>query len=173
MSAHDVVVDIIAEAFMKFINRLCECERLRELHNRDLELAKIADEVSKALSEGREADFGLVTVKVQKKLFGRKEIKAWLDGREIDVGLLLAELSKAKSRVAWITNDCSEQALLEVLYSYEDRYLIEVALRNFDSLKNLCRGEVPRVDFGEAPAHVIEGVVVGMRNFASGRGVGN
>lgn len=53
MSAHDVVVDIIAEAFMKFINRLCECEHLRELHNRDLELAKIADEVSKALSEER------------------------------------------------------------------------------------------------------------------------
>lgn len=173
MAARDVVVDIITEAFTNFVHRLCDCERLREVHARDLELAKVADEVTKALSEGRDGDFGIVVVKIQKKLFGRREVRAWLDGREIDVDSLLSELSRAKSRVAWISSDCSEQALVEVLYKYDDRYLIDVVLRNFDNLRGLCRGEIPRVDFGEAPAHVIEGVVRGMKNFAAGRGAGN
>ncbi|MGC9050398.1 hypothetical protein [Pyrobaculum sp.] len=173
MSAQDVVVGIIAEAFVDFVRRLCECERLREAHSRDLELAKVADEVTRAVSEGRGGEFGPVVVKVQKKFLGRREVKASLYGREVDVDTLLTELSKAKSRAAWLNSDCSEGALIEALYKYEDRYLIEVAQRNFDKFKKLCSGEVPQVDFGEAPGHVVEGVVRGVKTYLSGHGAGN
>lgn len=165
-----MVTDIIAQAFVDFIRRVCECENLWKAHAKDLELAKVGDEVTKAISEGIEGEYGPVTVKVRKKLLGRREVRVWLYGNEIDVDALLAEISKARSRAAWLLNDCSENALLETLYKYEDRYLIEVAQRNLDKVKNICAGELPRIEFGEAPAHVVEGVVKGVRIYLSGHG---
>jgi len=156
VGAQEVVVGIVAEAFVKFVTRLCECEKLKKLHERDFELAKVAEEVTKALSDGREGSFGPVTIKVQKKFLGRREVKVWL-----------AELSKAKSRAAWLLSDCSDHALIEVLYPYEDRYLIEVAQRNMEEIKSLCTGATPKIDFGEAPAHVVEGVMKGVEAYLS------
>ncbi|MFN7106015.1 MAG: hypothetical protein ACK4M3_05465 [Pyrobaculum sp.] len=166
--AADVVIEIIANAFVELASRMCECEKLKEVHLKDLELAKVADEVAKAVSDGREGEFGPVVVKIEKKLLGRK-IRVWLYGRETSADSLLSELSKARSRAAWIYSDCSEHALLELLYKYEDRYLTEVMQRNFDKIKAVCRGEAPSLDFGEAPAYVINGVMEGLKAFLSRR----
>lgn len=173
MSAHDVVVGIVADAVKEFLNRLCECQRLRETHARDIELANVADAVTKALSEGREGEFGPVVVKIHKKFLGRREVRAALYGREVTVDELLAEISKAKSRAAWLAADCSEQALVETLYRFEDRYLIDVVQRNFSSFRKACKGETPHIDFGEAPAHVIEGTVRGIREYLANHGGGS
>ncbi|RFA94908.1 hypothetical protein [Pyrobaculum aerophilum] len=170
MSAQDVVVGLIAEALVDFVKRVCECEKLREAHVRDLKLAEVADEITRAVAEGREGEYGPVVVKVQRKFLGRREVKAYLYGNEVDVNTLLAELSKAQSRAAWLLNDCSENALIETLYKYEDRYLIEVVQRNFDKFKVMCAGKAPEIEFGEAPAHIIEGVVRGIKNYLSAYG---
>ncbi|ABL87707.1 conserved hypothetical protein [Pyrobaculum islandicum DSM 4184] len=167
MSAHNVVVGIISEALVDLLKRMCECEKLKELHVKDFELAKVADEVTKAISEGREGDFGPVVVRLQKKFLGRREIKVWLFGREIDVDSLLSEISKAKSRVSWLLNDCSDQALIETLYKYEDRYLIEVVQRNFNEIRKVCSREVPKLVFGDVPTYVIEGVTRGIETYLS------
>ncbi|MEZ0319469.1 MAG: hypothetical protein ABWK05_05715 [Pyrobaculum sp.] len=163
--AQDVVVKIVEEAVLDFVSRLCECERLKQLHVKDVELAKVADEVTKAIAEFKEGDYGPVSIRVQKKFLGRKEVKVLLFGQEVDPNQLLSEISKARSRAAWISSDCSQQALVETLYKYEDRYLVEVAMRNFDVFKNLCAGERPKVEFGDAPSHVIEGVLRGIEAF--------
>ncbi|MEM1598249.1 MAG: hypothetical protein QW598_10755 [Pyrobaculum sp.] len=168
--AQDVVVKIIEEAVVDFASRLCECERLKQLHVRDIELAKVADEVTKAIAEFKEGDYGPVSIRVQKKFLGRKEVKVLLFGQEVDPNQLLTEISKARSRAAWISSDCSEQALVETLYKYEDRYLVEVVMRNFDVFKNLCVGKQPKVEFGDAPAHVVEGVLRGVQNFLTRHG---
>jgi len=165
--AQDVVTGIIADAVLDFVKRVCECERLKEIHAKDLELAKVADEVTAAISEGREGVFGPVAVKVQKKFLGRREIKALLFGKEVDVDTLLSEVSKAKSRAAWIANDCSDHALIESLYKYEDRYLIEVVQRNFEKFKYVCLGRNPEIDFGDAPPHVVDGVKKGISSYLS------
>jgi hypothetical protein len=165
--AQDVVTGIIADAVLDFVKRVCECERLKEIHAKDLELAKVADEVTAAISEGREGVFGPVAVKVQKKFLGRREIKALLFGREVDVDTLLSEVSKAKSRAAWIASDCSDHALIESLYKYEDRYLIEVVQRNFEKFKYVCLGRSPAIDFGDAPPHVVDGVKKGISSYLS------
>jgi len=167
VGAQEVVVGIVAEAFVKFVTRLCECEKLKKQHERDFELAKVAEEVTKALSDGREGTFGPVTIKVQKKFLGRREVKVWLYGNEVDPNTLLAELSKAKSRATWLLSDCSDHALIEVLYPYEDRYLIEVAQRNMEEIKSLCTGATPKIEFGEAPAHVVEGIMKGVEAYLS------
>lgn len=172
MRAQDVVTGIVADAVLDFVKRVCECERLKEIHAKDLELAKVADEVTAAISEGREGVFGPVAVKVQKKFLGRREIKALLFGREVDVDTLLSEVSKAKSRAAWIANDCSDHALIESLYKYEDRYLIEVVQRNFEKFKYVCLGRNPEIDFGDAPPHVVDGVKKGISSYLS-HGVGS
>ncbi|MFN3805252.1 MAG: hypothetical protein ACK4SY_09365 [Pyrobaculum sp.] len=164
--ATDVVIEIIANAFVELASRMCECEKLKEIHLKDLELAKAADEIAKAVSDGREGEFGPVVIKIERKLLGRR-MRVWLYGNETSADLLLSELSKAKSRAAWIHSDCSENALLELLYKYEDRYLIEVIQRNFDKIKAVCRGEAPALDFGEAPAYVINGVMEGLKLFLS------
>jgi hypothetical protein len=161
------VTEIIAEAILDFVKRVCECERLKEIHAKDLELAKVADEVTAAISEGREGVFGPVAVKIQKKFLGRREIKALLFGKEVDVDTLLSEVSKAKSRAAWIANDCSDHALIESLYKYEDRYLIEVVQRNFEKFKYVCLGRNPEIDFGDAPPHVVGGVKKGISSYLS------
>lgn len=173
MSARDVVTGIIADAVVDFIKRVCECERLKEVHARDLELAKIAEEVTRAISEMREGEFGPVVIKVQKKFLGRREVKAFLLGREVDVDTLLGEFSKARSRAAWISSDCSDHALIETLYKYEDRYLIEVVQRNFEKFRLVCRGQNPEIDYGDAPAHVIDGVKKGIASYLVGHGAGN
>jgi hypothetical protein len=165
--AQDVVTGIIADAVLDFVKRVCECERLKEIHAKDLELAKVADEVTAAISEGREGVFGPVAVKVQKKFLGRREIKALVFGREVDVDTLLSEVSKAKSRAAWIASDCSDHALIESLYKYEDRYLIEVVQRNFEKFKYVCLGRNPEIDFGDAPPHVVDGVKKGISSYLS------
>lgn len=167
MHAQDVVTGIIADAVLDFVKRVCECERLKEIHAKDLELAKVADEVTAAISEGREGVFGPVAVKVQKKFLGRREIKALVFGREVDVDTLLSEVSKAKSRAAWIASDCSDHALIESLYKYEDRYLIEVVQRNFEKFKYVCLGRNPEIDFGDAPPHVVDGVKKGISSYLS------
>jgi len=139
--AQDVVTGIIADAVLDFVKRVCECERLKEIHAKDL--------------------------KVQKKFLGRREIKALLFGREVDVDTLLSEVSKAKSRAAWIASDCSDHALIESLYKYEDRYLIEVVQRNFEKFKYVCLGRNPEIDFGDAPPHVVDGVKKGISSYLS------
>lgn len=163
-SARDVVVEIITNAFVELTSRVCECEKLREAYMKDIELAKIADEVTRAISEGREGEFGPVTIRIQKKLLGRR-VRVWLYDREIEVDFLLSELSRAKSRAMWISSDCSEHTILEILYKYEDRYLIDFVQRNLDKIKTLCRGEVPNLDFGEIPAYVMESVRKGIEIF--------
>jgi hypothetical protein len=173
VSAHDVVAGIIADAVVDFIKRVCECERLKEVHVRDLELAKIAEEVTRAISEGREGEFGPVVIKVQKKFLGRREVKAFLFSKEVDVDTLLGELSKARSRAAWISSDCSDHALIELLYKYEDRYLIEVVQRNFEKFRLVCGGQNPEIDFDDAPAHVVEGVKKGVASYLASHGAGN
>jgi len=173
VSAHDLVAGIIADAVVDFIKRVCECERLKEMHTKDLELAKVAEEVTRAISEGREGEFGPVAIKVQKKFLGRREVKAFLLGKEVDVNALLGELSKARSRAAWISSDCSDHALIETLYKYEDRYLIEVVQRNFEKFRLVCRGQNPEIDFNDAPAHVVDGVKKGIASYLVGHGAGN
>ena len=173
MSAHDLVAGIIADAVVDFIKRVCECERFKEMHTKDLELAKVAEEVTRAISEGREGEFGPVAIKVQKKFLGRREVKAFLLGKEVDVNALLGELSKARSRAAWISSDCSDHALIETLYKYEDRYLIEVVQRNFEKFRLVCRGQNPEIDFNDAPAHVVDGVKKGIASYLVGHGAGN
>jgi hypothetical protein len=165
--AKDVVTEIIAKATLDFVKRVCECERLREIHAKDLELAKVADEVTAAISEGREGVFGPVVVKVQRKFLGRREIKALLFGNEVDLNMLLSEVSKAKSRAAWIASDCSDRALIESLYRYEDRYLIDVVQRNFEKFKYVCLGKNPEIDFSDAPPYVVDGIKKGISSYLS------
>lgn len=165
-NAQDVVTGILANAFVELASRVCECEKLRETHVRDMELARVADEVARAISEKREGEFGPVIIKIHKK-FLKQSVNVWLYGREIEVDLLLSELSKAKSRVMWISSDCSEHAILEILYKYEDRYLLEFVHKNFDKIKAICRGEVPHLDFGEVPAYVVDSVKKGINTFLS------
>ena len=167
MSARDKVTGIIADAVLDFVKRVCECERIKEIHAKDLELARVADEVTAAISEGRGGVFGPVVVKVQKKFLGRREIKALLFGREVNVDTLLSEVSKAKSRAAWIANDCSDRVLIESLYKGEDRYLIEVVQRNFEKFKYVCLGRNPEIDFGNVPAYVVDGIKKGILSYLS------
>jgi hypothetical protein len=167
VSARDEVTGIIAGTVLDFVKRVCECERIKEIHAKDLELARVADEVMAAISEGHGGVFGPVVVKVQKKFLGRREIKALLFGREVNVDTLLSEVSKAKSRAAWIANDCSDRALIESLYKGEDRYLIEVVQRNFEKFKYVCLGRNPEIDFGNVPAYVVDGIKKGILLYLS------
>jgi hypothetical protein len=169
VSARDIVTSIIADAVADFIRRVCECERSRETLVEDLELARVADEVVRAVSEGREGVFGPVIMRAQKKPL-RRRIRVWLFGREVSVEELLVRISKARSRAAWLNSDCSQNALLETIYKTEDRYLIEIIKRDFEKFKAACRGEAPSIDFNEVPSYVSEGIRRGIEVYLAAHG---
>lgn len=162
-SPHDVVVGVIADGVVQLVRRLCSCERMRREYARDLELAEVADQVTRALADGRAGSYGPVEVEVRRRALGlSREVKVRLWGREVDVDQLLAEISRARSRLAWLQADCSDASLMEALYASDDRYAIEFVQRNLTAFSALCRGEPPSLDLSGLPAHVAEGISRGV-----------
>lgn len=155
---------VIAEGVLQLVKRLCNCEKMRREYARDLQLAEVADQVTRALADGQAGTYGPVEVEVRRKALGlSRDVKVRLWGREVDVDQLLAEISRARSRMAWLQADCSDHSLMEALYASDDRYAIEFVQRNLPAFSVACHGQVPSLDLSGLPAHVAEGISRGLK----------
>jgi len=161
----DIVVNTIMESVYNFIKRLCECEKLKEEYKRDMELAAFADEITRAIADGRSGKYGPVEIYIKRKLFGKREILIKLWEKEINSNSFFSELSKARAKAAWIQSDCSDQSLLEIIYQVNDRYTIDFIQQNLNKFIDVCRGKKPNLDFGELPKYAVDGITQGIEKF--------
>lgn len=164
----EIAIEAIAESYYSMLVRLCECERLRREYARDLELASVADIVIKALAEERSVEAGPVKIEVRRRLLG-KSVRILLWDNEVTPDELLTKVSQARSRAAWLQSDCSDQALLEPVYSSNDREAIEYAVGHLGELSKVCEGTVPRLDSVNLQDYVKQGILRGIEQFLKGR----
>lgn len=160
----EIVVDSIADGYSSLLQRLCECARLRREYSSDLELASVADAVMRALSEESSISVGPVKVEMRRKLLG-KSMKVELWGKEVSPDELLAKISQARSRAAWLQSDCSDQAVMEPVYASNDREAIEFAMRNLAELAKICDGATPNLDLSNLPEYVVAGIKRGLEKY--------
>ena len=164
----EIVIEAIAEGYANALARLCECARLRKEYAGDLELASVADVVTRALADGKPVEVGPVKIEVRRRLLG-KSLRVLLRGVEVDPDELLTKISQARSKAAWLQSDCSDQAVLEPIYATNDRDAVEFAVRHMDELSGVCEGRAPSLEGLEMPEYVKEGIKRGVERFLKGR----
>jgi len=164
----EIIKGIIADAVYAALKRLCNCVKARAEHVDDVELARVADDVMKAISEGRDYSSDIISVNVERKLLKRR-VRVFFKGRELSLDEAFNIISRARSTVAWLESDCSRDVVLEPILETADRFVIEYVSNIYDQLTSVCEGRLvpmPQPSPG-TPGYVVEGVVAGITKFVN------